>query len=394
MNVQTKILLGIASLVGIMLLVGWAAINEPVRMQVFTEQWEGRSIEKGAALYTNNCVTCHGSDGKGLAGVAPALNNPMLFAKENPAKTANTALKALQKQKTDGETALTKYTANVTARAELQAKFDAAAEGSTDKDTFKIQLEALDTQIRNFDPNTQTNIDALAPQIAEAQAKVDVLVAQGWEPGRDVRLVEAGWTGTLYDYVESTLISGRPLSVFYWPRAMPYWSQTSGGPLRDDEIGNLVDYVLNYQESALKLTPGEVQQQFKVPGSGTVAADKQVLGTDFDVLAADVVLTGGDAARGSALYTTLACAGCHAAPGGASYDRAPTAGTYTRVVNVRLKVPENAGKTAEQYIAESIIHPNTYIVPGYNAGLMPQNFGDQLDLADLQALVAYLESQK
>jgi hypothetical protein len=135
MNVQNKILLGIASFVGIMLLVGWVAINEPARMSVFTEQWHGRSVERGAELYLNNCTTCHGSDGEGLAGVAPALKNPMFFLTDNPAKVANDALKALTDQQKVLQDSLTSYSENVARRAELQAQVDAAVEGSEERAT-------------------------------------------------------------------------------------------------------------------------------------------------------------------------------------------------------------------------------------------------------------------
>ncbi len=38
----------------------------------------------------------------------------------------------------------------------------------------------------------------------------------------------------------------------------------------------------------------------------------------------------------------------------------------------RLKQPQFAGYTGEEYIADSIIHPSDYVVPNYADGLMPQ----------------------
>ena len=72
---------------------------------------------------------------------------------------------------------------------------------------------------------------------------------------------------------------------------------------------------------------------------------------------------------------------------------APTKGTWQRVNDVRLKDAPNAGYTAEQYLAESILYPNNYVVPGGTKGLMPQNFGDQLGLTELKNIIAYLASQ-
>src|SRR5689334_20406177 len=97
-NFQQRVLLGTATFVGTLLLVGWVTINEPARMQVFTDQYHGRSIENGAILFLNNCSTCHGVDGKGQTGVAPALNNPMLFLKDNPAIVASKNVDDLKSQ--------------------------------------------------------------------------------------------------------------------------------------------------------------------------------------------------------------------------------------------------------------------------------------------------------
>jgi mono/diheme cytochrome c family protein len=395
MSIQNKILVGIGSFVGIMLLLMWVIINEPARMDAFTQQFQGRSIEKGAELFLNNCASCHGIDGKGLAGVGPALNNPMLFLDEHPGQVAQGELDALEEQRTNLQAQLEQYNTLLTQRDELAAQVDAAEEGSENRATLEQQLEDVETQINNFDPNTEARIAELDTQIASAQANLDAVVAAGWDPSRPTRLAEMQWTGTLEDYIESTLVSGRPLSIFYWPRAMPYWAQSSGGPMRDDQIDSLVLYLMNYEREALELTPNDINQQFKVPANPDLVASagpREVLGTDVDVMALD--LSGGDVAAGELKYNQLGCAGCHAVNGGAAYSFAPTAGTYTRTVNVRLNDPANEDLTAEQYLAESITHPNEYIVPGGSAGLMPQNYGDQLTLEELQDLVAYLAAQQ
>ena len=394
MNVQNRILLGIASFVGIMLLVGWVAINEPARMSVFTEQWQGRSVERGAELYLNNCTTCHGTDGAGLAGVGPALKNPMFFLPDNPAKVAGDALQDMVSQQEALQDALTGYSENVARRAELQAQVDAAAEGSEERAALQAELEALDAQIRLVDPTqAQGQLDDLTTQIAEKQAELDALVAEGWDPSRDTRLREVSWNGSHEDYLRSTLIGGRPTSKFYWPAPMPAWAQSTGGPLRQDEIENLVTYIMNYRAEAEQLSPIDVNQQYKRPVDEALvgsAGPREVIGTDVDVTTLE--LTGGDAERGSQLYAALGCAGCHTAPSGAAYSFAPTAGTYTRVNSVRLRQPEIAEQytTPEQYLAASIIHPNEYIAPGGAPGVMPQNFGEALTIEELRDILAYI----
>ncbi|GIK71076.1 MAG: hypothetical protein BroJett021_00640 [Chloroflexota bacterium] len=74
-----KIGLGIASLVLTIVLLLFIGIIEERRMEAQTANWAGREIEKGAELYANNCYNCHGMDGKGLPGVAPALHSKYFF---------------------------------------------------------------------------------------------------------------------------------------------------------------------------------------------------------------------------------------------------------------------------------------------------------------------------
>ncbi|MBP7963662.1 MAG: cytochrome c [Caldilineaceae bacterium] len=74
-----KILIGIASLLIAFAVILLTTITEDPRMELQTLNWEARSIENGAALYANNCTSCHGADGKGLPGVAPALQSHYFF---------------------------------------------------------------------------------------------------------------------------------------------------------------------------------------------------------------------------------------------------------------------------------------------------------------------------
>lgn len=57
----------------------YLGMRENTRMEAQTLNWDGRSIQNGAAIFANNCSSCHGPDGKGLPGVAPALNSRYFF---------------------------------------------------------------------------------------------------------------------------------------------------------------------------------------------------------------------------------------------------------------------------------------------------------------------------
>ncbi len=73
----SKIAWGIASvLIGALFLL-IIMDTESSRMEAQTNNWTGREIEKGAALFANNCATCHNADGSGGSG--PALNSRYFF---------------------------------------------------------------------------------------------------------------------------------------------------------------------------------------------------------------------------------------------------------------------------------------------------------------------------
>lgn len=72
-----KIVWGIVSVMVAVVAVLAIGIMEESRMAAQTGNWEGRSIEKGAEIYANNCYTCHGLNGQG--GTGPALNSRYFF---------------------------------------------------------------------------------------------------------------------------------------------------------------------------------------------------------------------------------------------------------------------------------------------------------------------------
>ncbi len=106
----------------------------------------------------------------------------------------------------------------------------------------------------------------------------------------------------------------------------------------------------------------------------------------------------GDAARGKSLYdqktlgtkSAEGCVSCHLYDESAGKaEKAPyTKGTATRAAT---RVP---GMTAEEYIHESIINPNAYIVEGFKKDDMYQNWAKELSQQQIADLVAYLLTEK
>jgi cytochrome c oxidase subunit 2 len=91
---------------------------------------------------------------------------------------------------------------------------------------------------------------------------------------------------------------------------------------------------------------------------------------------------GGQAADGQAIFTANGCGSCH------TLEAAGTQGT----VGPALDEISRADAAA---VEESITNPNAALVRGYPRNVMPDDFGDQLSQAELDALVEYLlESQQ
>lgn len=193
-RIESRILVGIVMFVGIMILIGWVAINENPRMASFTLQFEARAVERGGGLYAANCATCHGTDGLGILGRAPALNSPQLFSHDFFAdiKNRRAVLNAEQITLTNERTDLA---------IEL-------AEGASDRRRVEIEArlaeinERLDVGVVADLAQVQTDEDALNTSILTA---VDL----GYDPATFSRLTQANWGGTLDSYIYTTLVHGR-----------------------------------------------------------------------------------------------------------------------------------------------------------------------------------------
>jgi mono/diheme cytochrome c family protein len=142
---------------------------------------------------------------------------------------------------------------------------------------------------------------------------------------------------------------------------------------------------------------GQIERTLQFAGLPQIIAAMAV-GDDVEAILAELETTNGDSFNGQLLYNglepaldgiPLTCSGCHM-----EETIAPlTEGTWTRITEERLQDEALADYSARQYLVESILHPNAYIVEGYNANVMPSAYGQRLDLQQLADLLAYLESQ-
>ena len=274
------IALGTVAVVVLIGVLSYVAITETQRMESFTRAYDSRRIEVGAALFENNCRSCHGPQGEGIPGVAPSVNAADLF---------------------NGE-----------------------------------RLEAV------------------------------------------------GFSGTLEDYLEGVLEYGRPVpsAGTSYPQRMPTWGQEFGGPLRDDQIDGLVAFIMNWEDRALAAS-----------GEGTVTiSEGEAVGVDVTVSLPD-----GDARAGAtfAQSAEAGCSACHelAAVGPAWAAEGSQPGIGERA-GERIAQDDYNGvaETAIQYLLESIVNTDAFVVEGYDAGLMPRDYGQRLTAQQTADLIAYMLS--
>ncbi|MCY3832609.1 MAG: hypothetical protein OXG85_06305 [Chloroflexi bacterium] len=405
-SIEGRVLAGITMFVGMMILVGWVAINEEARMQAFVRQHTGRSIERGAELFGSLCSECHGEEGYGAKDRAPGLNNPHLFgydpvgAQTAAITNANRTLVRLNK---DIETLLAELTdeqnpPSVERQNEIVAEI-ADLEAQIEEQQLVIEtavaerigiLGTLSTAVENgLFPLWDTIVDSDRTAISEVEVFFN---------NNGTRLAQVGWAGDLHGYVVTTLIHGRPGSGNVWlsSEGMAPWSQLAGAQLRQDQIEDLAAYILNWDKGA-NWTAADylaVGQYGKPLADGSLPTGPQPEKTGTDVLGIlarwqeDEIV--GSATSGELLYDVrFGCTDCHRNAASAP----DTVGTLSRIQNERLAEARFAGYTVEQYIVESIVLPGDYVVDGYNSGLMPDNFGARMIDQELADVVAYLMTQ-
>lgn len=200
-----------------------------------------------------------------------------------------------------------------------------------------------------------------------------------------IKATLGGFGGTEKDFIRLTVAAGRPIESGWaveqggYPERMPTWGRAYGGPLTEQQVEDIVNFVMGWQADA-----GAVQV------------------VEFDAAGADVnkELPPGDAARGEQLFAqqvkqasgaNASCTACHSLVPGAVGTGPSLAGVATRA-ETRV-----AGETAEQYIRISIQQPNAFLVPDSptyagttGKSLMPEGLGNLMSEQDLADLLAYL----
>jgi mono/diheme cytochrome c family protein len=233
-----------------------------------------------------------------------------------------------------------------------------------DTRTSEIRGEAIEKGAELFETNCSPchgnrgkGIQGIAPPLTEADFFTN-------------RLREVGWNGTLEDYIVATVSTGRPVStrpdqyVGAGVPAMPSWSQDFGGPLREDQIRDIASYILSWEDAALA---GEVIEVLATPTPVVVSPES----------------------RGQLVFASMGCGACHTITGISAGTLAPNLTQIGTTAATRKD-----GYSAEQYITESIMDPNAYVVEGFQPNIMPQDFSTRISSDQLSDLIAFLLAQQ
>ncbi|MGW8249039.1 MAG: c-type cytochrome [Anaerolineales bacterium] len=78
-RVNLEIALGVVlvAVTGIFIII--YGLREQQRMEEFAQHQQAQAIEVGAVLFSNNCSGCHGTQGEGVLGLCPPLNDRYFF---------------------------------------------------------------------------------------------------------------------------------------------------------------------------------------------------------------------------------------------------------------------------------------------------------------------------
>jgi cytochrome c oxidase subunit 2 len=104
-----------------------------------------------------------------------------------------------------------------------------------------------------------------------------------------------------------------------------------------------------------------------------------------------VAANGGDqTAAGRQLFNDTGCNACHTlADAGATGTVGPD---LDEIAAQAAKFGKQQGQTPTEYVKTSIVDPDAFVVPGFQGGLMPGDYADQLSPAEIDTLVEYLLS--
>ncbi|MEZ5445935.1 MAG: c-type cytochrome [Gammaproteobacteria bacterium] len=178
----------------------------------------------------------------------------------------------------------------------------------------------------------------------------------------------AGAAANAVDYLVQSLYEPGAHLVEGYPNIMP---PATGAPAK---LGyEEVTAVVNYLQSLGGTASVKIGELPRPAVAGTAAAAEPATAPAVPA-----------AAGGAQLLTDMGCVACHSsAPGQQGIGPALDADSIRTAAGERRMSPE-------AYLIESIVEPGAYQREGFQAGLMPADYGAKLTAAQLKSLVDYL----
>lgn len=167
---------------------------------------------------------------------------------------------------------------------------------------------------------------------------------------------------------------------FRTARAAPEPVSANIEPLLISAVGFVL--FLGVGSLALSQIPGPRQMPKEAPKPAVAA-----LPTSGNLTELVAALPAGDASKGDALYKAKGCVGCHSLEKDKRVVGPSFYAVYTRAGT------RKPGTGAHEYLYESIVKPNEYVVESYQSGLMPQNYATQLSPQEMANLLAWFEKE-
>lgn len=182
------------------------------------------------------------------------------------------------------------------------------------------------------------------------------------------RMTQLAWDGSKTNFIRQTIASGRSGTL------MPTWSEEFGGPMEPHQIDQLTAFIINWSENP-------------------ALCDEDATVESVDWPASWEELPEGDVSAGDEAYLAQGCSGCHGVPDADPANHfgvGPHLGDIANVAATRV-----SGTSAEQYIYESILDPNKFMVdecplgPCIDPSQMRLDFGDVISQQGMADLIAY-----
>lgn len=138
---------------------------------------------------------------------------------------------------------------------------------------------------------------------------------------------------------------------------------------------------------ALSAVPQPVRGEAMPHGEEAKPTESAALPKEGDFGKITDGLPEGDPENGAKLFNTAGCVGCHSQKKG---ERLVGPSFYNLWNIAETRVP---GMSAREYLYQSIVDPNAYIVEGYQAGLMQQNYAAILSPQQMADILAWIEAR-